>query len=103
MKISESTVASDVLIQIKDRTDTKKAECSTRSKASKLWINYRKILRAARTIIRADRKESWKMHLCAVSGGLLVFAAAGPYNYLKSAYFYLQEMCQFEARYLDVS
>ena len=32
----ESTVALDVLIQIKDVTDTEQAECSTRSKTSKL-------------------------------------------------------------------
>ena len=31
-----------------------------------------------------------------------IFAAAGQYNYLKSAYFYPQEMCQLETRHPDV-
>ena len=43
----ESTVASDILIQIKDMIDTKYAECSTRSKTSKLWIKYQKMLQTA--------------------------------------------------------
>ena len=42
------------------------------------------------------------MHLCAVSECLPTFAAADHYNYLKSAYFYVPEMCQLEARHPDV-
>ncbi|KAG7168439.1 hypothetical protein Hamer_G002487 [Homarus americanus] len=98
----ESAVASDMLIQIKDMINTKKAELSTRSKTSQLWINYQRMLRTARMVIRADRTGSWMMHLRAVSDCLPIFAAAGHYNYLNSAYLYVQEMCQLEARHPDV-
>ena len=42
------------------------------------------------------------MHLRAMLDCLPIFAAAGHYNYLKSAYFYLQEMSQLETRHPDV-
>jgi hypothetical protein len=45
------------------------------------------MLKVARSLINADRTGSWSMHLCAVLSCLPVFAAAGHYNYLKSAYF----------------
>ena len=43
-------------------------------------------------LIEADRTGSWQMHLHAISECLLIFAAAGHANYLKSGYMYLQNM-----------
>lgn len=42
------------------------------------------------------------MHLRAVSECLPIFSAAGHYNYLKSAYFYVQEMSQLNINHPDV-
>ena len=42
------------------------------------------------------------MHLSAVSDCLPIFAAAGHYNYLNSAYFYVQEMSELERKHPDV-
>ena len=42
------------------------------------------------------------MHLRAVSDCIPIFAAAGHYNYLKSAYFYLQDMTQLDINHPDV-
>ena len=50
----------------------------------------------ARELIVVDRTGSWMMHLHAVAKCLLVFAAAGHGNYLKSAYLYLQSMTNLE-------
>ena len=50
----------------------------------------------------ADRIGSWSMHLKAVTDCLSIFAAAGHFNYLKSAYYYLQEMSELESRHPDV-
>ena len=50
----------------------------------------------------ADRTGSWSLHLTAVSDCLPIFAAAGHYNYLKSAHFYVQEMAQLENTHPDV-
>lgn len=98
----ESAVASDTLIQTKEKIDTKKTELTNRSKTSQLWINYQRMLQTARALIKADRTGSWMMHLRAVLDCLPIFAAAGHYNYLKSAYFYVQEMSQLETRHPDV-
>ena len=42
------------------------------------------------------------MHLQAVADCLPIFAAAGHSNYLKSAYFYVQEMGDLETRHPEV-
>ena len=98
----ESAAASDMLNKIKEKVDTKRSDLSTRSKTSRLWVNYQKMLQTARALIKADRTGSWKMHLRTMLDCLPIFAAAGHYNYLKSAYFYLQEMCQLDTRHPDV-
>ena len=53
-------------------------------------------------LIKADRTGSWLMHLQAVSDCLPVFAAAGHFNYLRSAHYYLQEMSNLAEKYPDV-
>ena len=98
----ESAVGSDMLREIREKLDAKKAELSTRSKTSKLWISYQRMLQTARALIKADRTGSWMMHLRAMLACLPIFAAAGHYNYLKSAYLYIQEMCELETRHPDV-
>ena len=60
------------------------------------------MLQTAQMMIRADHTGLQMMHSCAGSECLSIFAAAGHYNYLKSAYLYVQEMCQPEARHPDV-
>lgn len=98
----ESAAASDILNQIKEKMDTKRADLSQRSKTSQLWVSYQKMLQTAQALIKADRIGSWKLHLRAMLDCLPIFAAAGHYNYLKSSYFYLQEMCQLETRHPDI-
>ena len=55
-----------------------------------------------RMLIKADRTGSWLMHLQAVSNCLPVFAAAGHFNYLQSAHYYLQQMSDLEETHPDV-
>ncbi len=69
---------------------------SSTSKTSQLWLNYQYMLEVARSLVKADRTGSWDMHLCAISKCLPIFAAAGHFNYLKSAYLYLQDMTMLE-------
>ena len=73
-----------------------------RSKTSLLWLNYHRILQVARSLIMAVRTGSWIMHLNTVSDCLSIYAAAGNYNYLKSAYYYVQEKCERETKHLDM-
>ena len=48
------------------------------------------MLKVARTLIEADRTGSWNMNLEAVHDCIPIFAAAGHFNYVKSAYLYCQ-------------
>ena len=98
---SESILTSDTMATIKLELDKKKTEVRGRSKTSQLWLNYQKMLHVARSLIMADRTGSWLMHLSAVSDCLPIFAAAGHYNYLKFAYFYVQEMSELERKHPD--
>ena len=98
----ESILTSDTMTTIKLELDQMKTKLHNRSKTSQLWINYQKMLQIARLLIKADRTGSWLMHLSAVSDCLPIFAAAGHYNYLRSAYFYVQEMSGLEIKHPDV-
>jgi hypothetical protein len=74
---------------------------SEASKTSDLWLCYQRMVGIAQALIliKADRTGSWYDHLKAVSDCLPIFAAAGHFNYLKSAYFYLQTMNELESKH----
>ena len=61
-------------------------------KTCQLSLNYQYLLEVEMTLVKADRTGSWYMHLGAIANCLPIFAAAGDFNYLKSAYFHLQDM-----------
>lgn len=64
------------------------------SLTSELWAEYLATLALARKLAQADRLGSWSLHLEAIRDCLPLFAAAGHFNYLKSAFLYLQTMKQ---------
>ncbi|KAL2082773.1 hypothetical protein ACEWY4_022591 [Coilia grayii] len=98
----ETVLPSETLIQVSQQLEKQKLDLASKSQTSKLWLNYQHMIKVARTLIMADRTGSWLMHLRAVSDCLPIFAAAGHFNYLKSAYLYVQEMSQLEATNSDV-
>ena len=98
----ESVVESDTMDTIKLQIDKRKTELQAASKTSQLWLKYQKMIQVARRLIMADRTGSWSMHLQAVGDCLPIFAAAGHFNYLKSAYYYLQDMCELEVKHPEV-
>jgi 5'-3' exonuclease len=98
----ESLVASTAVARITETLNKKKAEFSAQSKTSQLWLGYQRMLHTARALIKSDRTGSWLNHLCAVSDALPIFAAAGHYNYLKSAYLYVQDMTDLESKHPEV-
>ncbi len=98
----DTVLASEILIRVNEQLRKRKMELSARSKTSKLWLNYQNMLKVARSLVIADRTGSWPMHVRAVSECIPIFAAAGHYNYLKSAYFYVQEMNQLHIKHPDV-
>ena len=56
------------------------------------------MVKVARMFVLADRTGSLSTHLLAIAECLPMFAAAGHFNYLKSAYLYLQSMKDLETR-----
>ena len=52
--------------------------------------------------IKAERTGNWMLHRAAVKEMLPYFAAAGHTLYAKSAYLYLQQMCQLDQTHPDV-
>ena len=95
---------SEVLIQLETVTEKKKSELAqtSKSKTSQLWLNYQRMVGMARMLIKEDRTGSWLMHLQAVFNCLTVFAAAGHFNYLRSAHYYLKQMSNLEEKHPDV-
>jgi len=81
-----NAACSEVLTHLKTVTEKKKSELAQTSKTSQLWLYYyQHVVEMARMLIKADHTGSWLMHLQAVSNCLPVFAAAGHFNYLRSA------------------
>ena len=74
----------------------KRKTISCTCKTCQLSLNYQYLLEVERTLVKADRTGSWYMHLGAISKCLPIFAAAGHFNYLKSACLYLPDMTVLE-------
>lgn len=98
----ETVLTSETLIQVSNELEKRKMDLGSNSQTSKLWLNYQRMVKVARTLIMAERTGSWLMHLHAVSDCLPIFATAGHFNYLKSAYLYVQEMGQLHETNPDV-
>ena len=60
------------------------------------------MVKIAMSLTKAKKTGSWLMHLHAVSDCIPIFAAAGHYSYLKSAYIYVQEMGQLDINHPDI-
>ena len=54
------------------------------------------MVKVVRILVLGDRTGSWSTHLSAIAEYLPMFAATGHFNYMKSAYLYLQSIKEFE-------
>ena len=88
----DSAKISEPLTQLATAIDKKKAGLRERSKTSQLWLNYQEMMNVSTSLFKSDRAGNWQMHLRAVPDCLPIFATAGYFNYLKSAYYYVQEI-----------
>src|SRR6218665_3422664 len=69
---------------------------------SPAWWGFANVSGRTRVERFLQRTGSWLMHVRAVSESIPIFAAAGHYNYLKSAHFYVQQMGQLHINHPDV-
>ena len=77
---------------INNRFDIVCNDLSSTSRNAKLWLNYRKLISILQNLIRADRLGNFDLHLSTMQKALPIYAAAVHFNYVKSAYLYIQNM-----------
>ena len=94
--LSKQHVHEVVGIEVVKKLDTYleklKEHLSTKSRTSKLWIQYMEYVGIMRQFIRAARSGNWNLNLISLQRILNLFAATGHINYAKSARLYLQLM-----------
>lgn len=95
---SVESILSEQTNKVKTILEELKCDLVERSRTSKLWLSYQNMVKDARMLVMADRMGSWSTHLWAMTECLPLFSAAGHFNYLKSAYLYLQNMKDLETR-----
>ena len=77
---------------INNRFDIICNDLSSTSHNAKLWLNYLKLITKLQNLIRTDRLGNFDLHLSAMQKALPIYAAAGHFNYVKSAYLYIENM-----------
>ena len=76
--------------------ENKKFELSSKSRTSKLWLNYTQYISIVQPFIRAERTSDWKLHVETTTHMLNLFAATGHNRYAKTCRFYLQSAISLE-------
>ena len=85
------------LIDTQDKFELVTSKMIEESKTLKLWIGYIKIVSIIQNLIKVDRLMSHSLHLSSIQESLPIFSATGHFNYLKSAYLYLQNMINLKS------
>ena len=85
----------DLMKSINTAFEVKKDELGV-SKTAELWFAFQRMMDLVRLMLYADRTGDWEMHLNVVQKCLPLFASAGHYNYLKSAYHSIQTMANLQ-------
>ena len=80
--------------------DKLKEHLSTKSRTSKLWMQYMEYVGIMRQFVRAARSGDWNLNLISLQKMINLFAATGHINYAKSARLYLQLMIDLPKTHL---
>ena len=75
---------------------------SSKSRTSKLWIQYLEYISILKLFIYAERTGNWNVHLLANSQTLNLFSATGHWNYAKSSRLYLRLMLELPSSFPDI-
>ena len=82
----------EVLVKLRQVLMDQERSLAERSRTAKLWLQYCRYIDLLKAFIRAERLGDWNLHLTCVAQMLNLYAAAGHWNYAKSARLYLQLM-----------
>ena len=85
----------DLMKSITTVFEAKKDELGV-SKTAELWFAFQRMMDLVRFMLYADTTGDWEMLLNVVQKCLPLFASAGHYNYLKSAYHSIQTMANLQ-------
>ena len=99
--IAADLSSSEVLSRVTHKVEEERKSMSDQ-RTAQLWLQYLNMIAILKIFIKAERTGDWTLHLAAVKGMLPFFAAAGHNLYAKSAYLYLQKMCQLDKTHPDV-
>ena len=101
VKLKEVAIPQD-LVNLNRSIEEYKKQSSQKSKIVKLWSGYQNMITILRKMIHADRESMFQLQLESLRDALPIFAAAGHFNYAKSAYLYLQRMLNLTFTHPDV-
>ena len=90
------TEPSDSIKNLASWLENKKFELSSKSRTSKLWLNYTQYISIVQQFIRVERTSDWKLHVETIKHMLNLFAATGHNNYAKTYRLYLQSAISLE-------
>ena len=88
---ADEVTSSVIFLQLKNLIVAKKHDLCTESKTAMLWLAYQHMVGICRKLVAADQSCCWTDNLQTIQEALPLFAAAGHFNYLKSASLYLQK------------
>ena len=88
MKLKDVEIPQD-LVNINTSIEEYKKQSSQKSNSVNLWSGYQNMITILRKMIHADRESIFQLQLESLRDALPIFAAAGHFNYVKSAYLYL--------------
>ena len=67
---------------------------ATKTRTSKIWIQYDRQVSLMRLFIRVERMGDWELHLYCIKEMMPYFHAAGHLAYAKYAQLYIQQMME---------
>ena len=91
--------SSKEIMKLQNIVETYKDDLSSKSRTSKLWVEYLKYIELVQLFIPAERTANWDLHIVSVSQMINLVAATGLIHYAKRAKVYVQKMLQLSTDY----
>ena len=91
--------SSKEIMKLQNIVETYKDDLSSKSRTSKLWVQYLKYIELVQLFIPAERTANWDLHIVSVSQMINLVAATGHIHYAKRAKVNMQKMLELSTDY----
>ena len=91
--------SSKEIMKLQNIVETYKDDLSSKSRTSKLWVQYLKYIELVQLFIPAERTANWDLHIVSVSQMINLVAATGHIHYAKRAKVYVQKILELSTDY----